>query len=436
MLKIGIVSSSMETIERIRQVAKAVLNPGTYTLSSFPYNDIDQIPLLLSEHYAQIDGWLFSGPNPYNIAKNFFKDKKNNSVCCHMSGNEIYKYFLEAIYQQEKKSLALSIDLPTSNLFSYGEAIEELNIPKDEIYFHEYNLPCDLTEIIAFHKKHWQKKQVDRAFTSLYLVETALQKENIPVSRIQVSNTSIKQALYTLTQKLQRLHFKNSQVAFLVLALKDYDSLVENYGNYYKLQKLDLEFRRQFLELSEHLNGYLSEKGNGIYEIFCSRGQIEENIPRLQKIIDTASLVKKTELLAGIGFSTTVYTAQLNARRALLHCRNINSSVCILDEDGKLIESAGQQQSVTIDALTQDVALTKKLQAATVSLQTYSRILSLVQKLQLNAFTAAEVAGHLGVTSRNIQRIFAGLSKAGLLLPAGQETLSKRGRPTMTYRLP
>ena len=76
MLKIGIVSSSMETIERIRQVAKAVLNPGTYTLSSFPYNDIDQIPLLLSQHYAEIDGWLFSGPNPYNIAKNFFKDNE------------------------------------------------------------------------------------------------------------------------------------------------------------------------------------------------------------------------------------------------------------------------------------------------------------------------------------------------------------------------
>lgn len=435
MLKIGIVSSSMETIERICQVAKSVLNPGTYTLSPFPYHDIDDITPILSHNYAEIDGWLFSGPNPYNIAKNFFQDKKNNSVCCHMSGNEIYKYFLEAIYQQEKKTLALSIDLPASNLFSYGEALEELHIPKDEIYFLEYSLPCDLAEIIAFHKKHWQKKQIDKVFTSLYLVETALKKEDIPVSRIQVSNTSIKQALYTLTQKLQRLHFKNSQVAFLVLAVKDYDGLVENYGNYYKLQKLDLAFRRQFLELSEQLNGYLSEKGNGLYEIFCSRGQIEENIPRLQKIIDTASLVKKTELLAGIGFSTTVYTAQLNARRALMHCKNINSPICILDEDGKLMEAAGQEKSVTLDALTQDLSLTKKLQTANVSLQTYSRILSLVQKLRLEAFTAAEIAGHLGVTSRNIQRIFAGLSKAGLLLPAGQETLSKRGRPTITYRL-
>ena len=435
MLKIGIISSSAGTIERICNIAKTVLTPATYTFLACPYETVEEIEEILIKNNNHIDGWLFSGPNPYTVAKGFFHGKPDNSVYCCVTGNEIYKYLLETSYRLNKRKLAVSIDFPASGFFSYNESIELLDIPKDEVYVQEYRLPCDFSEIIAKHRSLWQAGKIDIVFTSLHLVHMALQRESIPVDRIQVSNTSIKQALYSLVQKLTGLHFKNSQVGFEIIAIRDYDTLVEKYGNYYKLQKLDLTIRQQLLELSQSLNGYLSEKGNGHYEIFASRGLIEENIFLLQKIIDKSSLVHKIDLLAGIGFSSTVYTAQLNARRALTYSKSADTIISILDEDGKMIEAAGIDKEFRFTAATLDLDIMQKLQTANVGIQTYNRILALVQKMHWETFTAAQVAQQLDVTGRNIQRILAGLNKAGLVLPAGQEALNKRGRPTIKYRL-
>lgn len=434
MLNIGIISSSIGTIEQIIEIAKSMLNPQNYQFFSFPYEEPCEIKDILQQHSGEIDGWIFSGPNPYTAAKPYL-GKNDNTTFCYVTGNEIYKYLLELIYRLDNKQLRVSIDCPNSDVFAYSESVEQLEIPKTEIYFQEYTIPYDFNKIIEKHLSLWQAGKVDMVFTTLHVVHMAMQKKNVPVERIRVSLTSIRQAINMLEQKLTGIYFKNSQLGMEIIEIKDYDKFVEQSGNYYKMQKVEMEIKQILLDLCQSINGYLSEKGNGHYQIFASRGLIENHMKLLQDIIEKMKITSQIDLIAGVGFASTVFEAQLNAYKAIMHGRSTNSDVVILDEDGNFIQDLGTMQEMSYAASTNEPKLAEKLKLANVGINSYNRIAFIVRKMNWTTFTATQVAQQLNVTDRNIQRILSGLSKSGLVREVGQEALNKRGRPTRKYQL-
>lgn len=434
MINIGIISSSIRSIEQITKLAEEMLDVKTHVFHSFPYQEIDEIRKILTEQANCIDGWIFSGPNPYTAAKPYL-GKDDNAVSCYMAGNEVYKCLLEWMYRRGEKLLRVSIDCPSTDILACNESIEQLDIPKDEIYFQEYLIPYDVDKIVEKHLSLWQAGKVDAVFTSLYAVYMALLEKEVTVDRIRVSMASMRQAINMLEQKLAGIQFKHSQLGMKMIEIKEYDALAERAGNYYQMQKFELEIKNALVDLCQSINGYLMEKGNGRYEIFASRGLIEGHINALHELIKQLRLTSQIDLIAGVGFASTVFAAQLNAYRALMHGRRTESDVVILDEDGKFIEAAGTLQEMCYNIATDEPVLTAKLKEANVGIHTYNRIAFIVQKMNWDTFTANQVAQQLNVTDRNIQRILSGLSKAGLVVETGQEAVNKRGRPTRKYRM-
>lgn len=434
-MHIGIISASNVFIEKIIQITKTIPKLNSYQFHAFPYSELTEIPHIIEENTA-LDGWLFSGPNPYTAAKATLRNN-DNAVFCHVTGDEVYKHLLTYIYQKGTLEIKTSIDCPVSDdTLGCNGFIEQLSILNQHLFFREYSLPFNIDEIVNFHKTLWQQGKTTIAMTTLEKVYVALLQHNIPAERLYASNASIRHALRLLDQKLTGLYFKSTQVGLAIFKLSDYSSLVDKVGSSYKLQKLDLELKNLLLDLSQEVNGYLADKGNGYYEIFASRGLLEESTALFSHSLNTIKATIGLTVTCGIGFGNTVFTAQLNAHRSLSHqATSPINSLIIVDESGQITEYQNTGTKLTYRGITEEPDLVQKLKTANVTITTYNKIIAVINKLNLSTFTAAQLSQQLNVTDRNIQRILVGLSKSGLVTCVGQETLNKRGRPTKIYQL-
>lgn len=435
MRKIGVISSYIRPIERIINVAKVMPVAKTIEWIAFPYKDIDEVPQILVENKNKVDGWIFSGPNPYNAAKPYL-GKGENAVFCGITGNEIFKVILEMACEKGSTAIRISMDCPQSDIFNSKESVEELNVAKKIVNFYEYDIPFDLETIVQEHVHRWQSGEIDGVVTTLHAVHMALEKYHLPVRRLMASTTSIRQAVNVLMEKLNGLYFKNSQVGLEIIEITNFEKTIEKAGDSYKLQMLELKIKERLLKLCQSINGYLSEKGNGRYEIFSSRGLLEQHVPVLQDTIDEISIALDTDIVAGIGFGTTVFTAQLNAYRAVNQGKSIgNKGVIIIDDDGQITEAVGQEKELGYFAFSADKDLLKQLTDANVGIKTYQKIVAIVKKMNWENFTSAALAGQLEVTDRNVRRIMKGLLEVGLVECIGEEAFASRGRPTKKYQL-
>jgi hypothetical protein len=435
MLRIGIISSSITTAQRTIQLAENMLDRNTHKYKFFVYNSLQEIKNILAGHVGDIDGWLFTGPNPYYAVKPYLETEDNVAYGA-TTGIEVYKYLLEYLYETRREKLRVSIDCPEQEGDPFRDALAIVDIPIDEIYFQNYSIPYDLAAIVAKHEALWRAKQVDIVFTTLHVVQLEMEKQQIPCKRIEVSRAARRQAISLLEQKLTGLYFRNSQLGMLCIEIRDYDEFVSRAGNYYKVQKLELVLKERMLDFCQKIDGYLAEKSNGHYEIFASRGLIEKYAGELRSFIEELQLSQNIEFLGGIGLAATVFNAQLNAHKALANGRRENKQLIIVADEGRIIEEFGTVDELRYRAETEEPLLTAKLREASVGIQTYNRIAFILRKMGWATFSAAQLAQQLNVTSRNIQRILVGLKKAGLIKEAGQETLSRRGRPTKMYRFP
>ncbi|SEJ75274.1 hypothetical protein SAMN05660742_11614 [Propionispira arboris] len=435
MQKIGVVSSSMKMIERIINVAKSMKVAMAVEWVSFPYTDIAEVSEILIANKNKVGGWIFSGPNPYTAAKPYL-GKDDNAVFCGITGNEIFKCILEMACEKKSTKLKISMDCPTSDIFTNKESVNELKVAKEMVVFYEYNIPFVLDDIVKMHLSCWKSGEFDGIVTTLHAVELELKKNKVPVRRLMASTTSIRQAVRVLMEKLNGLYFKNSQVGLEIIEIKNFEKIIERAGDSYKLQMLELKIRERLLKLCQGINGYLSEKGNGRYEIFSSRGLLEQHVQVLQDMIDEVRIALATDIVAGIGFGATVFTAQLNAYRAVNQGKSIGSQgIVMIDDDGQIIEAAGQENELGYLVFSADKELLQQLTVANVGIKTYQKIVAIVKKMNWENFTSAMLAGQLEVTDRNVRRIMKDLLKVGLVECIGEEALASRGRPTKKYQL-
>lgn len=435
---IGVISNAPKAIEKIITIAQTKFSAETTAFIPIVYHHIDEIPQLLLQYKETVNAWFFSGPNPYNIAKPYMS-ANDIAVYRPVTGNEIYKYFLEALYRHPNKRLRISMDMPELNMKEYQLAMEELQIPKDEIYCYQYPVKFDADTIVNHHLQLWKADKVDTIFTTTYATYLRLKALNAPVERDDHSAIAILNATETLAGMLNGSSLKKSQVALVMIEVFDVEKTFTTMNNSYKFQMLNLKIKEQLLNLCQHLNGcYLAAQDNGRYEIFASRGIIEDNIAIIQRTLEEIDLHLHTEMIAGIGFGTTAFSAQSNAYRATVYGKNHKSvkQVILIDNDGTITECVGNAgQEISYDVFTNDGELLEKLASANVGIKTYKRLVATVNHLNWDSFTSAQLALQLNVTERNIRRILAGLAFGGLITCIGEESLSTRGRPTRKYTL-
>lgn len=431
MRKIGVVGPE-QSISRIIEVTKT-MDPSI-DLIPFAYIDAHETVDIVRKNFHKAKGWLFSGSLPFMLAKDAFGTDENFAYCAY-DGAGLYKCFLQIAYHHKNIMERISIDIP--NLENLTLAISELEIPNREIYINRYGSEFDTGEIIRFHRDLWKQGKTDAAISSLGAAYLALKQEGlVPVYRNSVTTNSIRDAVKVINEKTTASFFRSTQVALEVIEIENFDDLIEKSSSPYNIKRLELRISKELIELSEKLNGSLVERGRGRYEISSSRGAIDREIGLLKKVVQGLSLELGFPVAVGIGFGETVASAEFNARRALLHAKKSKKEkLVIIREDGVLIESVGQPEELSYEYYSDNRELLDKLHQADVSIKSFKKIEAAVRRMKWSSFTSAQVAEDLSVTERNIRRIFAGLTKVGLLECIGEEISTVRGRPSRLYRL-
>lgn len=431
MRKIGVVGpeqSVLRILEAVKTMELAI------ELVPLPYVDAHETVGIMQKNSHRIKGWLYSGSLPYMLAREAFGTDENLSYCA-FDGTGLYKCFLQVAQHQNKIIEKLSIDIP--DMEDVMPAIADLEIPSRDIYIHRYSTQFDTRSIIQYHRNLWQEGKIIAAITSLGAAYTALKQEGmIPVYHNTVTVTSIRDAIKVITEKTAASFFRSTQVGLEVIEIEDYDEVLEKMSSSYNIKRLELRITKDLIDLSEKLNGSLTECGRGQYEISSSRGAIDREMGLLKDVVGRLSLELNVPVAVGVGFGETVSSAEMNARRALLHAKKRKKEkLVIIQEDGVLVESVGQPQELTYAYYSDDQELLKKLHDADVGIKNYKKIEATIRRMGWNTFTSSQVAEELSVTERNVRRLFVGLTKVGLIECIGEEFSTARGRPSRLYRL-
>ncbi|MED1470584.1 hypothetical protein [Bacillus salipaludis] len=431
MFKIGLVG--LETsIKQILDLAKEYKQELDFI--PLPYVEVEEVERIVTVHHSDVHAWLFSGPLPYEMAK---KTLGTDKIMVHVPATEsgFFKAFLELSDELGRLIKKLSIDTMTTNNIS-EEALSQLNINKTTVYTKTFDLDVNTNELLQFHQELWNQGKTEGALTCFPSVCEALREEGIPAYRMSMTLMEIRQTLRILLEKVKTSYFKDRQIGVEIIEVEYFNRVAEEMKTPYHLQYLELRLKEMLIQLGEKINGSFSEKGNGRYMIFSSRGAIERAIAALEETVQKLAFEAETTVAVGIGFGETAYAAEINAFRAIQHSKEMKKrEIVMVQDDGKIIESPGQNNELQYEIRSQNEILIEKLKKGNISVKTYKKIVALIQKMGWHDFTTKDLAAHLEMTERNVRRIVTDMCEVKLAKYVGQEAYATRGRPSKIYRL-
>lgn len=431
---IGIIGPG-PSIERILAAAAAIDAEGI-EFSSFAYDDESEIGPILERNKGAVSGWLFSGPVPYLIAKPQLA-ADDTADYCRSLGAGFYMACLQVAREHNAILRRFSVDV-AEGAMDIEAMLEETGLACDEVYVKQYGGDYDPEEINQFHLQLWQEGKIDAVVTPLRRTFYFLQRQGVPVYHLTLTRKELQQSLEMIVEKVRASYFKNTQVGSLVIEIGRYDEVIARAKTPYELQYAELKLKQVLLPLCKRLDGYLLEKGQGVYEIFSSRGAVEQELTALREVLAemAETLAVAVPISAGIGFAGTVFAAEINANRALHHARGKeHAKIMIVQEDGVIVEALQGSESLRYAYQSADPELLAKLHQAMVGVRTYRKLEGTVRRMGWASFTVSKLAGQLSVTERNVRRIIMGLHDVGLVEVCGEEAAGMRGRPSKIYRL-
>ncbi|WP_408008109.1 hypothetical protein ACJROX_26035 [Pseudalkalibacillus sp. A8] len=430
MYRIGVVGPRT-SVERMISMAEGFGEVVEFV--PYPYAEFQETRQIVSKHNHEVNVWLFSGKLPYMIAKKVL-DSDEHLIYTQHTEASLYKCFLNMAFYQGSIMDEVSIDELMDN--ELNETLEQLGLPLGKVYVKTYDVDTNADDLFHFHVDLWNKSKIKGAITCFEGVYQKLKTAGVPVYWYTPSRLEISQTLRVLAEKVKTFYFKDTQIGVKIFDIESFDKFKQQAKRPYDLQFLELELKKTLIRLCDQLDGSLMEKGNGRYVIFSTRGAIERGIGLVKEAVEQLALHSETLVAAGIGYGETVFSAEVNALRAIQQSKEKSSrDIIIVQEDGTVIESAGEEEELVYSNLMNDDKVLHRLKQANVSFKTYNKMVALIKTIGWTSFTTSDLAAHLGLEERNTRRIVASLSDVGLFEYIGEKSLSTRGRPSKMYRL-
>lgn len=428
---VGIIGpqKSVERILAIAQEIEVFLEFKTYI-----YQRSNEIKEIVLESRNRVDAWICSGPAPYLIVKDLLGTDQN---LFYIPGTEsgLYKAILDFVYDQREILDHVSIDYP-HDMYPIEEILKQLESPPHDIYLKSLNAQMTSDELVNFHYELWKQGKTQGAISSLPSVSDELRELGVPAYWLTTNRSETRQALNFMVENMKSSYFKDTQIGVEMIEVENFDKIISKMKSTYFLQRLELHLTDILLTLCEKIDGSLSDRGNGRYVIFSSRGAIEREIQVLQNTIFHMSAEADTTIAVGIGYGKSVLSAEVNANYAMQHSKEKpKREIVIMQENGMISELNGEEENLSYLPRTDDKDLLEKLNSGNISVRTYKRIAALNQKMNWKQFTTKEIAAHLQMTERNARRIISELCQIGLAECIGEEDFATRGRPSKIFRL-
>jgi len=430
-MKIGVIGPEV-TVNVVRKVAEKDLPDVqfVYRCSEFFEQSADSAAALQAD--ADVDAILFTGPTNYAYAR---KRLSPTVPWAHLPHNRTsaLQAFLEAtsIYGSDLK--AISVDRYDSELMRRvleSGGIHGTKIIRAPFDFEEPGFEKKLQD---FHRDCYQRGEVSVCFTSMEHIYEPLRAEGIPCIRIYPSEEVVHEQVYHL--QILNISARENPGKHAVIGIKfDYifDDIQDLAIREWEKMQYQNEFKERVYTAAQRMEAAVFNEGFDHYFITTSRNMLMNSFLKNGEHSRFLQLSRRSpayKVWMGIGIGTTMLEAKSRASMALNHSRaDQTGGFYLVEYENQTIEALPTEDVVPLEQTFAFFA--KKVQISTDTLEKIQRILHQYG----DTTTSEELAEHLNITPRSVNRIIARLEEEGCVTIVGKRSTGK-GRPARVMKL-
>ncbi|MBQ7778250.1 MAG: HTH domain-containing protein [Oscillibacter sp.] len=430
-MKIGVIGPEV-TVNVVRKVAEKDLPDiqFVYRCSEFFEQSADSAALLQED--TDVDAILFTGPTNYAYARKRLVPTVPWSHLPHNRTSAL-QAFLEAtsIYGSDLKSI--SVDRYDSQLMRNvleSGGIHDTTIIRAPFDFEEPGFEKKLQD---FHRDCYLQGKVSVCFTSMEHIYEPLRAEGIPCIRIYPSEEVVHEQVYHL--QILDISAKENQGKHAIIGIKfDYifDDIQDLAIREWEKVQYQNEFKERVYAAAQRMEAAVFNEGFDHYFITTSRSMLMNSFLKNGEHSRFLQLTRRSpayKVWMGIGIGTTMLEAKSRAAMALNHSRaDQTGGFYLVENESQTIEALPVEEVVPLDQTFAFFA--KKVQISTDTLEKIQRVLQQYG----DTITSEELAEHLGITSRSVNRIISRLEEQGCVTIVGKRSTGK-GRPARVMKI-
>jgi len=189
---------------------------------------------------------------------------------------------------------------------------------------------------------------------------------------------------------------------------------------------------------AEDLDGAMFQLSRWEYLILCSRPLLENATDRFTnlRIMQAVSQETPFDAAISIGCGQTVKQAEANAFGALSEGQTLaGTHALVVVGSGEVLGPMRPKSEQHPDASVAEVNLARVAGETGVGTRVLARVRDLSVARNTNLFTTAELAEHLGVSARTVNRMVAKLLEHGYMAVEGKDLTRGHGRPGRVLRV-
>lgn len=427
-MTIGVVGPA-ESVAKILSVAEEF--PNTKCIP-FIYETVTELPALIEQGRPVVDQWLFSGMmnHMYALQHNLVTEEQASFPYLH--GSSFFGKLLEIQAKEGKIIRSVSIDYITA------AEVEKVISFYDLDHLHFEAVPSssyrDGKQLSSLHEKLYKEQKIEVAITAMKEVYDRLIESNVPVYRLTPSYIAIKLSIELVIKKAQSKRYESLQIAVIGCQVLNANENIEN--SIFDWKHQDLNVKKHLLTLTQKLNGSFVELADGLYSIYTTKGEIDEQIESsLLTDIETFKLNEQLDIGFTIGYGQTVLEAEQHVRHGLNQLKaNDEPYLLIVKTKKDITQKVESDYTNMLNTTELHATLQERFELTDSNARDVLRLAFYCQRYNKQDFTADDVAQWFTNTKRNARRILSELQLAGIIEVYDKIQTSLRGRPTNMYR--
>ena len=430
-IKIAVVGP-VDSVALIREVSKEYKNKVEIT--TLTYTKPSEVSELMAGLADSPDAWLFSGLVPYYYAVDSQLTTKPLFYIPH-TGSSLYRVLLQIACVDKLDFDSISFDLLSR--VEIEDTFADIPLQVKNIYVKEFSDIISAEDLVAYHYELWQEGKTKAAVTTLQSAYVELKKKNMPVFRIWPLRDNIRTTLNLAVQTVEAAAFKESQIAVQHISIDDYATVVREARSSYEVRRLEATLYTILINYTEMAKGAINVHGHGQYTIYSTRGAVEKITDHFTVMPIKEEIIKAltVPVSGGIGFGMTAHAAEENAYKAMGFARHSGKgNWMVVSDDGTVSGPLSSPSYLQYSLRMDDDECQNLANRLGVSGTTVNRLLASLNKMDIEAVGADELATHLSLTTRSARRLLTALVDQQLAVVSRQEALHK-GRPRNLYRL-
>ncbi len=430
MKRIGIVGHP-ENVERVLGVIESAFPDVTgIAIETREMSQIENTVQYLSEHIDDFDGVLFTGKILYDVM-NHRMHSQNPWVYLDNDESQLQRILLSSLIGQKHDITKISIDSYTEDMVEsiyrgigliegqYHAIISKIDIFKESLF----------DDLIAFHSRCFQTGQSGVAITGISAICSRLHTLGIPAMLLTPNETTIKNTLHDLLEKIRFEDLTVSQIVVISVEIEAGGEYHWTSENEYGLMLEKTHITEEVYKFAQRIQAAVVESERS-YLLFSTRKIVEYETKNLRELSLFRRIGEKTErtVSVGIGFGITAREAKANALIGKNKASKMGGNQGFVVYNRRHMEkitSVHKKTEPTSDIQFRDIS-----EKSGVSANNIYHLKCLIDLYKKDTFTSHELADEFGNSLRSTNRMIEKLEVAGYVEVIGKKIIGKSGRPS------